>query len=103
MNQSTPLSVAAGTIASSVTGALITGTYALAKRKGQVVASVYAASAAVNCGTAGAIFFSIRGYVIVPLLIHTLPSRLHERKNDLGNGSVSSEAPVNGAMASWGA
>ncbi|KAH9043282.1 hypothetical protein EDB85DRAFT_1855748, partial [Lactarius pseudohatsudake] len=38
--------------------AFIAGTYALAKRRGQAVASIYAASAALNCGIAGATFFS---------------------------------------------
>ena len=42
----------------AIAGALITGTYALAKRRGQVVAGIYAASAALNCGIAGATFFS---------------------------------------------
>jgi hypothetical protein len=47
------------TFSIAVTGAVITGTYALAKRRGQVVASIYAASAALNCGIAGATFFSM--------------------------------------------
>src|SRR5258708_36162599 len=41
----------------AITGALIAGTYALTKRRGLVVASIYAASAALNCGIAGATFF----------------------------------------------
>ncbi|KAH9063480.1 hypothetical protein EDB87DRAFT_1603957 [Lactarius vividus] len=79
MEQSTPLTVATGTIASSIAGAFIAGTYALAKRRGQAVASIYAASAALNCGIAGATFFSVRGYVVVPLLNQALRARLHER------------------------
>ncbi len=118
MDQSTPIDVATGTIISctfvlpclaghphcahicpliAITGALITSMYALAKRRGQVVAGIYATSAALNCGIAGATFFStsivfssfvpasllvgIRGYVIVPLLDQTLPSRLHEQES----------------------
>jgi hypothetical protein len=51
----------------AITGALITGTYALAKRRGRVVASIYAASAALNCGIAGATFFStLIKYVFSP-------------------------------------
>ncbi|KAI9509338.1 hypothetical protein F5148DRAFT_1188022 [Russula earlei] len=91
MDESTPYTVAAGTIASctipppllipdfsiAVTGALIAGTYALAKRRGQAVAGIYAASAALNCGIAGATFFSVRGYVVTPFLDQLMPSRLH--------------------------
>lgn len=61
---------------------MITGTYALAKRRGQVIAGIYAASAALNCGIAGATFFSVRGYVIVPLLDQAVPSRLRERERE---------------------
>ncbi|KAI0005989.1 hypothetical protein BJV74DRAFT_801332 [Russula compacta] len=103
MDQSTPLTVAAGAIASSVTGALITGTYALAKRRGPVVAGIYATSAALNCGIAGATFFSIRGYVILPLLNQVLPSRLsrYERES-IRKTTTSPETSVDGAMT-WGA
>ena len=79
MDQSTPINVATGTIVSctfvflvlrdtrivltstfsiAITGALIAGTYALAKRRGQVITGIYAASAALNCGIAGSTFFS---------------------------------------------
>ena len=78
MGQSTPINVATGTLVSctfvflvlrdtalyshlssiAITGALISGTYALAKQRGQAVAGIYAASAALNCGIAGATFFS---------------------------------------------
>jgi hypothetical protein len=101
----------------AITGALIAGTYALAKRRGRVVASIYAASAALNCGIASATFFSTltvyfssvpasllvgcRGYVIVPLLDQTLPSRLHERES-ARRVPASPEAPTGGATT-WGA
>ena len=101
----------------AITGALITGTYALAKRRGRVVASIYAASAALNCGIAGATFFStlikyvssprasllagIRGYVIVPLLDRTLPSRLGERESSRGAPALP-DVSTSGAVT-WGA
>lgn len=39
-------------------GALLAGTYGLAKGKGRAISTVFAASAAVNSGVAGATFFS---------------------------------------------
>jgi len=137
MDNSTPLDVATGTIVSctfvfvvlrdthivltsvlstAITGALITGTYALATRRGKVVAGIYAASTALNCGIAGATFLStlivfftpvsvspsvgIRGYAIVPLLDQTLSSRLLAQES-AQRGSVSPEVSTNGAVT-WG-
>ncbi|KAH9966623.1 hypothetical protein BC827DRAFT_684090 [Russula dissimulans] len=101
MDDSTPLTVAAGTIASSISGALIAGTYALVKRRGQAVASIYAASAAHNCGIAGATFLSIRGYVVMPFLDQVLSSRQHWQEN-IRRAPALSEVSGDGAVT-WGA
>ncbi|KAI9466163.1 hypothetical protein BJY52DRAFT_329801 [Lactarius psammicola] len=101
MEQSTPLTVATGTISSSVAGAFITGTYALAKRRGRAVACIYAASAALNCGVAGATFFSVRGYVVTPLLNQVL--RPGPREQDaLRETPVPTETSSNSTVT-WGA
>ena len=108
----------------AVSGALIAGTYALAKRRGQAVASIYAASAGLNCGITGATFLStsphrvlsppcdpfslssshfvgIRGYVVMPLLDQVLPSRQHGQEN-VRRAPASSEVSGDGAVT-WGA
>ncbi|KAI0273584.1 hypothetical protein BC834DRAFT_966089 [Gloeopeniophorella convolvens] len=121
MDQSTPLTVATGTIASckfvflclrgmrifaytasltAITGALIAGTYALAKRRGRVVAGIYAASAALNCGVAGVTFFSIRGYAVTPLLNRTSSSR-HEELEVPPQSLTATDGLLNAATTWW--
>ncbi|KAF8275062.1 hypothetical protein EI94DRAFT_24446 [Lactarius quietus] len=100
MEQSTPLTVATGTIASSVAGSFITGTYALAKRRGQAVACIYAASSALNCGVAGATFFSVREYFVVPLLNQALRPRLREQD---GLREVPASTETSSNSTTWGA
>ncbi|KAI0256652.1 hypothetical protein BJV78DRAFT_1117210, partial [Lactifluus subvellereus] len=62
---------------------------------------IYAASAALNCGVAGATYFGIRGYFIVPILNQVLPSRLHEQER-LPKALASSEESSSRAVT-WGA
>ena len=79
MDESTPLAVAKGTAISctfvfarescptkrahfvhvAVTGGLVAGTYGLIKVRDLTRASVFSASAALNCGIVGATFFSM--------------------------------------------
>ncbi|KAI0320118.1 hypothetical protein OF83DRAFT_665481 [Amylostereum chailletii] len=80
MDESAPAAVATGTVITSFAGGFVAGTYALVKGRGQAVATIYASSAALNCGIAGATFFSIREYIVSPALLYTLPSRQFERR-----------------------
>jgi len=62
------------------------------------VAYIYAASAALNCGVAGATFFSVRAYVVVPLLNQALRPR---EQDGLRETLASTDTSSNSAVT-WG-
>ncbi|KAI0062312.1 hypothetical protein BV25DRAFT_669548 [Artomyces pyxidatus] len=100
MDSSAPNVVAFGTIISSLSGGAFAGTYALAKGRGQAVASVFAVSAALNCGIAGATFFGMREYAVKPAFTAMLPFKQYTRRRKQLNGS-STELQHRGDLTWW--
>ncbi|KAI0054019.1 hypothetical protein FA95DRAFT_1600518 [Auriscalpium vulgare] len=118
MDESAPVTVAAGTVLSckfvlllsgipanrltsrpAFAGASVAGTYAIARGRGQGVATIFAASAALNCGIAGATFFSLREYAVKPVLVSTLPFKQYARRRMLREEWPSDSPPL--ANLTW--
>ncbi|KZT26382.1 hypothetical protein NEOLEDRAFT_1132430, partial [Neolentinus lepideus HHB14362 ss-1] len=78
MNPDAPVSVVVGTLATSGSVATLTGLYGAFKGLSQP--GLLAGTAAFNSGVAGAVFFSVREYVVSPLLLSSITSEQYERR-----------------------